>query len=924
MGASLAMRSKPEASVGTTDQPKAVTLYEKVKNEIEELRNSIDTTPADALLKKVRLAIDIKDYSSAEEYVKECIQKTHELKKSYEKAADSLKTAWPRIKQARDGGVDVTRSNELIKEARKALRAKQCQKSLELANLAVDLLLTPLERKKRKCDELRERINTIMDGVKTFGEIKGVGLLLVHEADTLISKAERGYNSEEYDNAMQLFKKSEKSLGQLKQQYLYKQADNIYSHAESMINEMEKSGKTVPGTAMALLKAKDALDYEDYDEVIYHAVQIKKSIDKWEGERSDEDAIQAISKAQFILADLRKTDADMGDIEDLFQQAKDAFEEKDFAKAEELALKVGTTGVELKNDEHRKKATVLLNDVKNNLSDLSESVDTGRLEDQLVKAQTAFDSAEFMKSIQILKRLAPQITKSKDKALIPKIEMRIKEASMAIQTSKGLGLSTLQPENWLRQANFAFENKQFDEVTTLADRIINFFKKEKKETVEKVTMEYKKLIPEAMKAVQKIRDQKWDVKPLVEKLKKAPALLKGKKYDELEKVTVEVKNEANRILGQEIIGPAKEILEETQTAFNEAKEKNVDVVEIEPRLSEAMKLFSEKKYSLIREKVEPILEFLREEEKKISIHRAEIIFEFSEKIINAYNKWGIGVTKHKKMLQKGMKALADKKADEAIDVARELDKGLKESRLKFLTKKTVGALKTAKAFVKKSKSEKEGEANELLAKAQKQLDDGEIIRAWNTALESRKVAGIEEKDFFKLKCDMTNTILLPKIIELRSSDMDISEIEKEYGEYENTYKEQKDYAKGYEMISKVADDAHDIEQFFITRKAIDSVGDILKGYAMAGVKTDPIDELVNNARVLLDEKKFKDSLHAVEDAIQKADELKDNILAAYSPDEKTCDTCKYPVIIFEPFTTPEVKCPVCAASIDVALPPPME
>ena len=142
MGSSMMAISKPDLGTGAPDQPKAITLYDKVKREIEELKNSVDTTPAENLLKKVKLAIDIKDYSSAEEYVKECIQKTHELKKFYEKAADSLKTAWPRIKQARDEGVDVTRSNELIKEARKALRAKQCQKSLELANLAVDLLLS--------------------------------------------------------------------------------------------------------------------------------------------------------------------------------------------------------------------------------------------------------------------------------------------------------------------------------------------------------------------------------------------------------------------------------------------------------------------------------------------------------------------------------------------------------------------------------------------------------------------------------------------------------------------------------------------------------------------------------------------------------------------------------------------------------------
>jgi len=202
----------------------------------------------------------------------------HELKKVYEKAADSLAMAWPLIKKAKAEGLDVTRSDELIKEARKALRAKQCQKSLELSNLSIDLILSPIERKKKKCDEVRHGINTIMDGVRIFGEIKGVGLLLVHEAETLIHKAEMEYNTEDYDEATQ-FKKSEKSLVQLKQQYLYKQVEFIYSHAESLVNEIEKTGKFVPGIASALLKAKDALDYEDYDDVIFYAVQIKTLID---------------------------------------------------------------------------------------------------------------------------------------------------------------------------------------------------------------------------------------------------------------------------------------------------------------------------------------------------------------------------------------------------------------------------------------------------------------------------------------------------------------------------------------------------------------------------------------------------------------------------------------------------------------------
>ena len=925
MGSSMLSLAKPSIGARDTEQPKAITLYEKVKHEIEELKNSIDTAPAEILLKKVKLAIDIKDYSSAEDYVKECIHKTHELKKVYEKAADSLKTAWPRIKKARDEGVDVTRSDELIKEARKALRAKQCQKSLELANLAVDLLLSPIERKKKKCDEIRNRINTIMDGVRIFGEIKGVGLLLVHEAETLIRKAEREYNSESYDGAIQLYKKSEKSLDQLKEQYLYKQAESIYAHAESMVNEMEKTGKSVPGTAMALLKAKDALDYEDYDDVIFYAVQIKTSIDKWEGERTDEDAIQAISRAQFILADLRKTDADTNEVEELFQQAKDVFEDKDFGKAEELAIKVANIAEELKKEGHRKKAEDLIEKIRKEISDLAGSMDTTRIEEQFAKAQEAYDTGDYMVSIRIVKRLGPQIQKSRDKSIVPKLEKSIGEATRAISRAKAGGMNTLMPENLMRQAKFALENKRYEEVTSFVRQIMEIIKKTTIEKEEKASTEYKKLIPEAMKAVQKIRGQKWDVKSLVEKLKKAPALLKDKKYGELEKVTQEVKNEATRIFTNEIIGPAKRIIEESKAAIDEAREKNVDIFEADRQLKIAYKLFTEKKFYLVKEKAEPIIGMLKEEEKKISIHRAEIILEFSEKIINAYNKWGIAIGTHKKQLQKGNKALKAGKAEEAISVAGQLEKDLEESRLKFLRKKTKGAIKYANSFIKKSKAEesKIKNANELLAKSQKMLENDEVLRAWNTALESNKAAGMDEKEYFKLKCNMTNTILLPKMIELRNTVLDTTELEKRFAEYESTYKK-KDYTSADKLISKVAKDAHHLEQKFITSSAINSMSGVLKEYSAAGVKIDDIEKIDKNARRLMDEDKFIDALNLMNDAIQKADDIKEEVFSSYSPDEKVCSNCEYPVIVYEPHNTFELQCPICDNSIELSPPPPVE
>lgn len=923
MGSSMMTTPDRSLDFAGKDKPRAIVLYEKVRSEIEDLQNSVDTTPAEALLKKVKLAIDIKDYSSAEEYVKECIHKTHGLKKIFEKAADSLKTAWPVIKQARDEGVDVSRSNELIKEARKALRSKQCQKSLELANLAVDLLLTPTERKKKKCNEIRERINTLMDGVKIFGEIKGVGLLLVHEARTLINKAEREYNAEDYDAAIQQYKKSEKSLDQLKEQYLYKQADSIFSQSEAMVNEMEKTGKVVPGTAMALMKAKDALDYEDYDEVIFHAVQIKNSIDKWEGERSDEDAIQAISKAQFILADLRKTDADMTELEAMFQEAKDSFENKDFAKGEELALKVTRMAEDVKREEHKKKAISLLDSVDKEINEVRGSIDIGRMEDQVGKAREAFDGADYLKAIRTLKRIGPQIQKSREKAVTPQLEKGLEDARKVIDENKKGGASTLESENWLRQAKFAFENKKYDDSRSFIDKIKGHFSSTEPPKTVKASPKYKKLIPEAMKAVQKIREQNWDVKPLVEKLKKSPGLLKDKNYEELEALTLEVKNEATRILTRELIAPAKKMLEGAKRAIDEAREKNVDATEAQNLLRAGLKSFTEKRYYEVKEKVEPIPRLLEEEEFKMSIHRAEIIIEFSGKIINAYSKWGIDVEEHKKVLDTGKTALADNNAAEAVTMARQLDRGLEESRVKFLRKKCERALKDTKEFLEKSVSgdEEKKKGLSLLSKALKMVAKNEIVKGWDTTLKARLEGGMDKEEFYKIKSDMVDTILLPKMIQLRNSDIDTKDLERGFAEYEEFYKK-KNYEEAFNAISKVGEDALSLEQMFIAERAVNSVDEIIKQYRIAGVGTERLNVTFEKARILMSEKKFRDTLQLMEGLIDRAETMQDAIVHSYAPGNTVCNSCSYPIIVFEPNTSADVKCPVCETIVDITSPPP--
>jgi len=911
MGSSIKGSDAYGSSYGSSDQPKAVVLYEKVKTEIDNLKDSIDTTEAENLLKKVKLAIDIKDYSSAEENAKECVKKSHSLKKIYEDAAESLKTAWPEVKEARDDGRDVSRSDELIKEARRALRSKQPEKSKQLSTLAVDLLLTPTERKRKKCEEVRKKASATLEAVSAFGEIKGVGLLLVHEAESLISKGERSYAKEDYDTATQLYKKSDKSLNQLKEQYLYRQASDIYQKVARMVEDLEKKGKAIPGTSVALMKAKDALEYENYDEVIFQAIDIKKKIDEWEEEKSDEAAIQIITKAQFLLADLRKTGEEISHFEIKFERAKKALETDDYQKAEELGIEVNEEVQKLLDEINRRKAAEFVREVEHELAELrTTDISTTRFENDLDLAKRSLAQGNFKDSSQLLRKVLSRMNKARKNAIAPMMQKSIDDADKDIKKAKREGLDVLEPEDCLRRSRFAYETKSYEEVTKLIKNIEIFLKKERSKSGKKI-VEYKKLIPEAMKAVQRLKEQKWNVDRLVSDLKKAPVLLKTKKYAELERVTVNVKTRSIAILKDEIILPAKDRLDEATTALKEAKKEGVDVKELVKELNEAMKLFTSKEYYKVSPKVDSIFKYIEELKEKASLQRSQIIIEYSEKLIKAYKMWKIKVKDLENIIKQANKAINDGDVSGATKLTRKLEKELNEHRQEFLKEQTDIAYKKAKKFINTADSDDKDQALIHLRQAQDKLEKGEYIKGWEIILDSNKEAGMDEQKYYRLKCDMAETIVIPRMSYLKDYDIDFEAVDGEFKSYKELYKNGEDFEEAYDKISEVASTTHNLEELTITNRALGWVDEISKTYVEDGYVSDDMGELLEQSRSQIEDQMYIDALKTMDEVMNLAMASLDKVGESYKVDEVDCPSCDYSVFSIVEEESSTLDCPVC-------------
>jgi len=460
------------------------------------------------------------------------------------------------------------------------------------------------------------------------------------------------------------------------------------------------------------------------------------------------------------------------------------------------------------------------------------------------------------------------------------------------------------------------ETKSYMEVKNLTEKISSSLSRVGSEEARK-PLEYKKLIPEAMKAVQKLKEQNWDVTPLIKNLKKAPVLLKGKKYEELGSLTMAVKKQAIATLKNEIILPAKGELDRVTAALKEAKEDGIDVKAILKDLNEAMKLFTAKKYHLVKERVSPIFAYLEDAKGGMSLQQTKMVFEDQKKLIKAYKTWKIQMTKFKGLLKEGEKALKNGEIKESVKVTRKIEKtlkGLKEDRLK---KQVENVLAKAKKLIDSSKVKDKDAALLAQRKSRDKLEEEEHVEAWEEAMESCRAAGMKDKDYYKLKCTMANTLVTPRIALLKAYDADMGPLNVKYDKYKKAFKEGKKFQNAFDIISQVAQEAHNLEVMVHVDRASLLLENIVDDYLARGMDIEDVKNLVDRSRGYMEENKYIDALKSMDGAVEKARGHIGETFSSFEVPETECPNCNYSILVLDPEAPLGVKCPVCTNSFEI-------
>jgi len=184
-----------------------------------------------------------------------------------QRARDEIHRTQEVMRDISNLGADVRKAEEMLSEARDALKRSEYKRSLEHSARAIEMAETAKQERLRNIEE------AIPGTVLIIEEAKHVGAD-ISEAERLVSKAKTAFASKEYLLASELVKRAERAAMESQQNQILRamelrrrqveKAQAIVTQIEPVIDEAESFGIDVGEARTLLQQAKDILTEGDY------------------------------------------------------------------------------------------------------------------------------------------------------------------------------------------------------------------------------------------------------------------------------------------------------------------------------------------------------------------------------------------------------------------------------------------------------------------------------------------------------------------------------------------------------------------------------------------------------------------------------------------------------------------------------------
>lgn len=358
--------------------------FSSVKDALEEAKSlDIDVSDAKEQLKEARAKAESHDFENSHDMAVALKTGIGDMIVRHETIKEKMRKAEGLIQEAAASKADTTGLDDGLEDARRM----QSEGRTGEAETRLDGLI----------DETEKRLAMYLAAKLILASKESLDLSVSHgidvqEAQDLLSKAKDGMKGKNYDEALELSRKS----GDMAREALAKGARELIKEARRMITEAKNVSMDTAGPEKLVEKANDLVDSDDYAGALRCIDSAKEDIDHVRNLNAH--ATAEIKVARINLKEAEMLNMDAGQSREMLEQAVEALTRHQYAIALELAKKSSETSVEIT------KASVwkTLEDFKERVSKASEEgVYVGTAERCVAEGIEAFNDKRYQESLKL-------------------------------------------------------------------------------------------------------------------------------------------------------------------------------------------------------------------------------------------------------------------------------------------------------------------------------------------------------------------------------------------------------------------------------------------------------------------------------------------------------------------------------------------
>jgi len=419
---------------------KATALHRQAYNAIasaaafvaEAKKRNVDVSKVVELLVDAKKAFERLDYERALKLASEARAETDKLTVLYS-SAQKILSSRSRLELAEKLGIDAPHLRSVFGNAKDAMKGKDYQRALELAQRAEDEY-TAL---------IRERLTTsLARSESTFGAVEGVNLA---QASDSILRARQHLDAGELEQAADLANRLRDQLETLKRHG--EEAATALRRVKDLVADAEAMNLALPSTGRLLEKADRAYKMGQFEEVLDFVAQGEVEATK----ERDQGIASIMKQFEDTIARARKEGTDTRSAEKLFERAREFFRAKKYRQAVATAIQSEAEAERVALQQGLAKQAVETVERKMRTFARPSSVVLGLVSE----SRNVYDSGDYVKALDTAVRASDAIADFR--ILVEEVEGTRDRAQKLLQTAYEVGADASKFERSFHEGQSALE-----------------------------------------------------------------------------------------------------------------------------------------------------------------------------------------------------------------------------------------------------------------------------------------------------------------------------------------------------------------------------------------------------------------------------------------------------------------------------------